>query len=56
MQNPKNIDIDILGLELANALSKVQRGITFVEIEYNFCHFIIKVDLLYINLPILILE
>ena len=52
----KNIKIYILDLKLANALTKVWGGITFVEIECNLVIMWYKVTLLYINPPILILE
>ena len=52
----KNDKMCILGLKLANALTNVWIGITFVEIECNLVIMLYKVTLLYINPPILILE
>ena len=46
----KNIQINILDIKLANALTKVWVGITFVEIECNLVIIQYKVTLLYINL------
>ena len=55
MAESNNIKIYILDSKLANALTKVWVGITFVEIECNLVIIQYKVTLLYINSQILIL-